>query len=130
VTRSLALQEEDIRALLGLQLLAVVVSASVFLFIGGPHQALSSAYGGGIALLSGWMLGRRVARATEVAKHSPGRETSVLYIGAIQRFVVILVLFALGMGKLGLAPLPVVVGFAAAQLGFFLSGARTGARDN
>jgi len=124
VNRSIAFHEGEVIVLLASQAVLVAVAVGAFLFLAGLPHAQAAAYGGGIALLSAWLLGRHVRRASEVARTNPGRETAVLYIGAVQRFVLILVLFGLGMGKLGLAPLPLLVGFGAAQAGYLISGLR------
>ena len=79
-------------------------------------------------MLSTLMLGYRVLGASQIAKRHPGQETAMLYIGAVQRFVAVRVLFALGMGWIGLQPIPLLVGFGAAQLGYFINGALIRAR--
>ena len=123
MNRSIALRQGDIAALLAIQLILVAIVAGVFLVSEGMPAAGAAAYGGAIALLSAWMLGRGVLRAAEVAKSNPGSETTVLYVGAAQRFLVVLVLFGLGMGWLGLLPVPLLVAFAIAQLGHVFNGA-------
>ena len=115
--RSIALQPGDVGLLLVIQVILVAAVVGFFLFTSDTRAAGAAAYGGAIALLVAWMLGRRTLRAAEVAKTHPGQETVVVYVGAIQRFVVVLVLFALGMGWLKLLPVPLLVGFAVAQLG-------------
>lgn len=122
-TRSLALQPGDVRRLLLLQL-AIVAGATLAAFLGwGGEAAAGVASGGGTALLSAWMLGRRVQRAGELARTSPGIETAVLYIGAIQRFAVVLALFWLAMGRFGLPAVALLAGFGLAQLAYFVAGA-------
>ncbi len=114
------LQQADARRLLGIQAVLVVVAGAVCLVARGVPEAQSALYGGGIALLSAWMLQRRVRRAISVARTHPGRETTVLFIGALQRFLMVVGLFALGMGWLGLNPLPILIGFGVAQIAFFV----------
>ena len=115
--RSIALQPVDVGLLLVIQLILVAAVIAFFLFTHDMLAAKAAAYGGGIALLVAWMLGRRALRAAEVAKTQPGQETVVIYVGAIQRFVVVLVLFGLGMGWLELQPVPLLAAFAIAQVG-------------
>jgi ATP synthase protein I len=122
-SRSLALQAVDVRRLLLLQL-AIVAVATLAAFLGwGRDAAAGVAWGGGTALLSAWMLGRRVQRAADVARANPGIETAVLYIGAVQRFAVVLAMFWLAMGQLGLPALALLGGFGVAQLAYFVAGA-------
>lgn len=86
----------------------------------GFFEALAAVYGGCIAMFSTWMLMKRVRLATEVAKDISGREVGILYVGAIQRFVLVLLLFIVGMAVLKLAPVPLLVGFVVSQGVFFL----------
>ena len=67
------------------------------------------------------LLQRGVRRASEVALLDQNKSMMILYLGAVQRFVVIIILFALGLRVLGLAPLELLVGFAAAQAGNIVS---------
>lgn len=122
MNRSIALQKSDVNVLLVLQLALVAVAVGGYLFAQGGGAAQATAYGGAVAILNSWLLGRRVLRASEVAKTHPGQETMVLYVGVVQRFVVVLTLFGLGMGWLGLQPVPLLIGFAVAQLAYFVNG--------
>lgn len=128
VNRSLSLRKGDVGVLLALQLVLAIVTAVAYLWAVGGGAAQAAAYGGGVALLSTLLLGHRVLRAAAVAGSVPGRETAVLYIGAIQRFVLVMALFGFGMGWLRLQPLPLLVGFAVAQAGYFVNGAWLRAR--
>ena len=124
VTRSLVMQPADLNRLLAVQLVLVSSTALAFWVVWGPEAGRAAAYGGAVALLSAWLLGRRVRRASDLARTSPGQEMAVLYIGAVQRFVAILVLFAVGMGQLGLLPVPLLVAFGVAQLAYVAPGDR------
>lgn len=128
MNRSIALQKSDVGVLLALQLALVALAVGGYLFTQGGGPAQATAYGGGVAMLSAWLLGRRVLHASEVAKTHPGQETMVLYVGVVQRFVVVLTLFGLGMGWLGLQPVPLLIGFAVAQLAYFVNGTLMRAR--
>lgn len=115
------------RGFLGIQVFLVIASAVAFLIGAGAPAAGAAAYGGGTALLNAWLLGRRLRSATDAALEAPQRGALSLYLGAVQRFVTVLALFMLGMGWLELAPLPLIVGFAAGQAGFIVGAARLGA---
>nr|VFJ94320.1 MAG: ATP synthase I chain [Candidatus Kentron sp. LFY]VFK18529.1 MAG: ATP synthase I chain [Candidatus Kentron sp. LFY] len=84
------------------------------------------AYGGGMAISSTWMLIMRIRLAQKIAEDMPGREIGVLYIGVAQRFVLMLVLFIVGMAILKLDPVSLLTGFAVLQggkiLGIYLYG--------
>ena len=89
-------------------------------------QSAAAVYGGGIAILSAWWLGRRVARAGELARTLPARGQLSLYAGALERFVATLALLALGLGAFKLAPIPLIAAFGAAQRGFLANVANAG----
>jgi ATP synthase protein I len=59
-----------------------------------------------------------VRRSAELARADIRSGQISLYFGAAQRFVAVLVLLAVGIGALKLAPLPLIIAFAVAQLGF------------
>lgn len=129
MNRSIALQMGDIGVLLVTQFILAAAAVGFFLFISDTLAAQAAAYGGGVALLIAWMLGRRALLAAEVAKTHPGREMTIIYFGAMQRFVAVLVLFGLGMGWLNLQPVPLLAGFAIAQFGHLFSSGLVRLRD-
>lgn len=107
------------------QLAIAAVVALVFGLIGQGSWSVLSAFCGGLASLCIVLLLRRgVRRASEVALTDQKKSMTILYLGAVQRFVALIALFALGLGVLGLVPLAMFAGFAAAQIGNFV-GART-----
>lgn len=117
----MSIQEGDARLLLGMQAFLTVGVAFAYLIVAGSFPAQSALFGGSCGLMHTWLLGRRVRMATAIAKASPGREVIALYFGAVQRFALLLALFAFGMGWLGLTPLPLLIAFGVTQGAFFLS---------
>jgi len=113
-------QLADARMLLGMQALLIGVVVFLYLVLGGSPDAHAALFGGGCALVNAWLLGRRLRLAANVAKASPGQEVTVIYVGALQRFALLLALFIVGMGWLKLNPVPLLVAFGAAQVAFFL----------
>lgn len=93
-----------------------------FYFYQSPLAGQAALYGGCMAIFNVWITQRRMQVAVEIAKVSPGKETTVLYIAAVQRFVFTLAFFMLGMGWLLLPPIPMLVAFSSAQVGYFFSG--------
>lgn len=82
-------------------------------------DALSAAYGGGIALFSSLILMRRATQAIKSA--SEGSQTMlVLYIGVIQRHVFVLIGLGLGLGLLKLNAKPLLIVFGISQLAYFM----------
>ncbi len=115
---------EDLRArtrrLISWQIVTGLVVAAGYYLVRGPWEALSAAYGGGLSLTMALLLSLSVALATT---GHPGQGQLVLYGGAALRFVLVLVLFAIGLAVIGLAPLAMLAGFAAVQLVFLLAAA-------
>lgn len=106
------------RAVLLYQAAITVLTAAVFMFMGGLRPAIAALYGGLVAMVLSWLLKRRVTR---VAGVSPGKSMMLLYLGVVQRFLLVLALFALALGVLKLDPLASIVGFGLGQLGYVIS---------
>ncbi len=113
-------QPAELRRLFGLQALLIAGAAAAMFALGGSAQGGAAVYGGLIAAANLLLLSRRVKLATEVARDTPGHETAVLYIGAVQRFLLVLVAFGLGMGFLNLSPIALLLGFAAGEIAFLM----------
>jgi len=81
-------------------------------------HALSAFYGSLISMISALILGRGVSRASNAAISDPKMSMGILYAGAVFRFLLVLVLFVLGLLIFKLNALAVGAGFILAQLGF------------
>lgn len=79
-------------------------------------------YGAAVALLSTWWLTRGVSTAGQIAETDPKRGVYMLYFGAVQRFVFVLVALGVGLAALKLKAEPLLLTFAVAQLAYFISG--------
>lgn len=106
------------RKVVVLQLIIAALSAAIFAVIQDGWSALSALYGGLTSLAVSWMLRRGVLKANEIARDDPKRGMTALYVGAVQRFVLVLALLGLGLGLLEMAPLATVIGFGSAQLAY------------
>jgi ATP synthase protein I len=111
----------EAQRLLVAQLSLMLVLAAGFALASGVAAAVAVAFGGGMAIANAWLMARGVARATEIALRQPGAETMALYLVAVQRFVLMAVLFAVGIGVVKLLPVQLIVGFAVVHGAFFLS---------
>ncbi len=115
---------KSIRRVLLTQLLLTLAVAAAYLVVegwpAGRSGALAASYGGALALASTWLLGRRVQRTSDAVRQGAGSQLG-LYAGAAPRFVATLVLLGIGMGWLKLAPIPLIVAFGLAQLGFLIN---------
>lgn len=113
--------EQGVQRVVLSQALLTLMVAAIFLITLGAFEAVSACYGGATTILSSWWLGRRVQRAGELALRDTKSGQLSLYGGAILRFVTVLVLLGLGIGLLKLPPIPLIIAFAVAQLGFLFT---------
>lgn len=105
-----------------LQLGLVAITSTLFFILYGGFRAGSAGFGGLVAAANvGLLLWRR--RRTDAGRALGARESlAVLYRSALERFIVIALLFALGLGVLRLDPLAVLAGFVAGQLALVFMG--------
>jgi ATP synthase protein I len=108
--------------ILAVQLLLTAALGYTFYLYQGVLAAQSASYGGCMVMFNVWMTHRRLQYAAELAKVAPGKEVKIFYLAAIQRFVFTVGFFILGMGWLGLPPIPLIVTFAIAHLGYLFNG--------
>jgi len=96
------------------QIIIIVIMATAFALYGyyygkTPLHGVAALYGGFVSLFVSWALGLSVIKATELAKDDPKTAMGILYGSAVLRFVLVLVLFGVGMGILGFNPIPLVI---------------------
>ena len=104
---------------------ALIVLCAIVAWIYKDHgAALGALYGGAVALVNAWLLVRRVERVGELVKTDPNRGMYSLYMGAVQRFVLVIATLALGLGLLHLDPVPMVLTFGIAQLAYAIAAGR------
>ncbi len=120
-----------LRRQLLLQVVLTTVVALLFLTVSGSASGKGAAYGGLMAvantLIQLWHWWRFDTRGSE----GPAQNALLIYRIAIERFVATLLLFALGLGALKLAPLPLLSGFIAGQLVLLIMGFKnSGVRRN
>lgn len=87
----------------------------------GLDAALAAFYGGAVALVNGWLLAKRVAHAGKLAKKDLKSSAFTLYLGAIQRFLLVLVGLGAGLEFFHLDPVPLLVTFGVAQLAYMIA---------
>lgn len=105
-----------LRRVIAGQVTLTAVLMAAFAWFGGLPDALGALYGGAVAAGSAWFGWSMVVGSTEAADYSITRRA--LYVGAIMRFVLVPLAFAIGLGLMELAAPPMVVVFAACQLGY------------
>ena len=103
--------------------LAISVGVAGLFLIQGIFESLSALYGGLATVVTAWFLSRGVKRASELAAVDPKKSMLIMYAGAVQRFLLVGALLAIGIGLIELDPIGVCAGFAIAQIGY-LAGSR------
>ena len=112
------------RSLLIIQASLVLLGVAVSFYYYGEDGLLPAAYGGAVAIANTILLSRRLVSAGAMAKDNPQGGVLTLYLGVVQRFVFVLVMFGVGMGVLKLLPPPMLGTFAVAQIAFMLFGSK------
>jgi F0F1-type ATP synthase assembly protein I len=110
--------------ILMIQSLLVCGTAWIFYSYQELLAAQAALYGGSIVMLNVWLMKRWLKIAIAVGQQTPGKEINILYLAAIQRFILTLVLLAIGMGSFQFPPIPLLLTFALAHLGYFFGGIR------
>lgn len=106
------------RSLILYQLAAGLVVAILFYFFKDLIAAGSALCGAAVSSVSALMLGSGVKKADEKAVEDPTKSMGVLYFGAVKRFLLVVVLFIIGLKFLHLDAVAMAAGFIAAQVGF------------
>ena len=105
-----------------LQLLLITITSVVFFMIYGGFQAGSAAFGGVIACVNRLLLEWRRYKADHGRALSAGQSMRLLYRTALERIVLVGVLFALGLGIWQLDPLALLTGFIVGQMALVFIG--------
>ncbi len=111
-----------IRRPIALQMVLVAVVSVFFYLRSGTYAAVSVWFGGLTATLNILLLLWRSHRAASGPALSAGQSLWALYRTALERFVMVMMLFALGMGLLKLDPFALLSGFVVGQLALILMG--------
>jgi len=112
------------RSLVIIQIILVLISAAGFYYYMGEFTLLASFFGGAVAIVHTLLLSWRLDSAAEMAGDNPDGGVLALYLGVIQRFVFVLVMFGIGMGALKLTPPAMLGTFALAQLAYMIYGSK------
>lgn len=98
----------------------VLTSALVANWLGDWLDVAAAFFGGGIAVVNVLLLARRLLSGLRVADQANAAAFQ-LYFGAIERFVLTIAGFALGLGALGLPAVSMLATFALAQTSYFIA---------
>ncbi len=99
--------------MIAFQLASVGVVAAIFQVVLGGMAGTAALFGGATALANLLLLDWRARRANRAGALTARQSLQVLYLSALERFATVALLFALGIGFLGLEPLPLLLGFIA-----------------
>lgn len=102
--------------LLFMQSIAAVCVAVPAGVVYGSSAAVAAIYGGLVALVMTLMLAWRIGQAA-----SSQGALKWLMLGAAERMIMVCVAFAIGIGVLGLVPVPMLVGFGVAELAYYVA---------
>lgn len=95
--------------------LTAISSALAYMLVNGAG-AKAVLFGGAIALVNTLMLSWRIRKSMQQPDLSPHQELGRLYRSSMERFFVVALLLAAGLGWLKLMPAPLLVGFILGQL--------------
>ena len=112
------------RRLIIIQSILILISAAGFAYYMGEVTIMASFFGGAVAIINTFLLSRRLSSAAEMADDNPDGGVLTLYLGVIQRFIFVLVMFGIGMGVLKLNPPAMLGTFALAQLAYMIYGSK------
>jgi len=104
------------------QILFILGGVGFSFYTFGSDAIMPAVYGGGVALLNTLWLNRGVIQAGKAAKENPKMSVYMLYFGAVQRFVFVLVALAVGLAAIKLMAEPLLLTFGVAQLALFFAG--------
>ena len=99
----------------------VVITAVILSLVKSHEFFMATLYGGVVIIVSTIYFGWRLKIATESADSSPTVNSVELFKGVFIRFLIVIILLALGLGWLKLQPLGVLSGFIVAQLAYWFS---------
>lgn len=112
----------NMRRLLIFQIIMVGLMTAALAGLDGFLAAKSSLFGGMIVLMNTGLMMLHEKRAAIQAQNDAQRILKHVYLCAVERLVLTLVLFAIGLVGLKLMPLQLLLGFIAGQLAAFLNG--------
>jgi hypothetical protein len=103
----------------GQAVISLALSGFVLL-LAGPSAALAVLSGGLAAGFGAVINKRRARRAGDLAEHSPAASLTAIYVGLVQKILIIFVVVFVAWRYFGLDPFFLFVGLAAAQLAYIV----------
>lgn len=106
------------------QLVSLFGMTFLFALLNGLDAFLAALYGGVMVIINTLLLLWHSARAERLEQQDAGQNFRIIVRCALERFIITVALFALGLWRLGLEPLPLISAFVAGQLLFIIGGMR------
>lgn len=106
-----------------LQSVVVLLTVAALGYWKGVAAAGAALYGGVAALANSALLGWRQRQAERRIHSDAGRHLRSFYRSSLERIVVVSVWLGLGLGGLGLEPMPMLVGFIIGLLAWVIAAA-------
>ena len=106
------------RQLLAIQIALGLIVAAGFKLASQEWQSVSAIFGMLTSIALTLLLSHGVKRAEKSALQDPKKSMGILYLGAVQRFVLVLAFFIVGLGIMKLEPLAMALGFGLTQFAY------------
>lgn len=103
------------------QAAAATVGAALGYVYSGEAAAVAAWFGSFVAFLNTMLLAWRMRFSATRAAQDPRRELAGLVRSSMERFFMVSLLIAVGLGWMKLMPLPLLAGFALGQLALVVS---------
>ena len=107
---------QPINHLLKMQVVTLVVIVLIILWWQGNSAAIACFYGGSIAIANTLLQRWHLIGSARQAKANAGMNLRKAYRCVAERWILTIVMFAVGFGVLSLSPLPLMTGFIVTQL--------------
>ena len=107
---------QPINHLLKMQVVVLVVTVFIILWWQGNSASIACFYGGGIAIANTLLQRWHLISSAKQAKSDAGMNLRKAYRCVAERWLLTVVMFAVGFAVLILSPLPLMTGFIVTQL--------------
>jgi F0F1-type ATP synthase assembly protein I len=108
--------ESSVHRTAGLQIVTSIGVGVLGYVLQGEEAAIAALYGGAVALIATLLLLWRMQRSERKMLLEAHQHLWLFYRSGLERFLVVCVLLALGMGPFNLVPLAVLFGFVVGQI--------------
>ncbi len=107
------------------QVILVLICAASFFAAQGAESAWAALFGGTVALLNVQLLRWRKDQVKTRRGLTAGASLATFFVSALERFALVALLLALGLGWMKLQPLALLIGFAVGQAAVLLLWSQT-----